>query len=151
MLFIAVDDLRPDFGCYGNKEVKSPNLDRLAGEGLLFQRAYCQFPLCMPSRASVFRATVRKASRELAGLPGMFLPAPFTLPQLFRNHGYVTVSAGHYNMTRRRGGLGEQFTDLLERGQVVQRLLLGIPVGRESVPGAELSPRQRRGLPCPCH
>jgi len=53
VLLIDVDDLRPDFAAYGGAEVESPNLDKLASEGLLFERVYAQFPLCMPSRSSV--------------------------------------------------------------------------------------------------
>ena len=94
VLFIIVDDLRPDFGCYGNTEVKSPNLDRLAGEGLLFQRAYCQFPLCMPSRSSVLSGYRPESIKKTGRVSGHVPAGTITLPQLFRNHGYVTVSAG---------------------------------------------------------
>lgn len=94
VLFIVVDDLRPDFGAFGNAEVKSPNLDRLAAEGLLCQRAYAQTPLCMPSRASVlsgYRAETIKCTFEVSG----HVPkGTITLPQLFRDHGYTTVSIG---------------------------------------------------------
>ncbi|OYV00776.1 MAG: iduronate sulfatase, partial [Verrucomicrobiales bacterium VVV1] len=53
ILFIAVDDLRNELGCYGVKEIKSPNFDRLAASGVAFSRAYCQQAVCNPSRVSL--------------------------------------------------------------------------------------------------
>ena len=94
VLFIIVDDLRPDFGCYGNRDVRSPNLDRLAGEGTLFLRAYCQFPLCMPSRSSVLSDYRPESIHKTGRVTGHVPAGTVTLPQLFRDHSYVTVSAG---------------------------------------------------------
>ncbi len=53
VLFIAVDDLRPDLGCYGKDYIKSPNIDALAKNGTVFERAYCQQAVCSASRTSV--------------------------------------------------------------------------------------------------
>ena len=53
VLFIAIDDMRPLLGAYGNEEIKSPNIDKLASQGTVFLNAACQFPVCGPSRASI--------------------------------------------------------------------------------------------------
>ncbi|MFO8012038.1 MAG: sulfatase [Phycisphaerae bacterium] len=96
VLFIAVDDLRPELGCYGHPHVKSPNMDRLAASGTRFTRTYCQQAICAPSRASLLTG-LRPDSTGIYDLRHPVkdtLPHVRTLPQHFRAHGYHTVSLG---------------------------------------------------------
>lgn len=96
VLFIAVDDLRPQLNCYGKKQIVSPNIDRLAREGLLFERTYCQQAVCAPSRASILTGLRPDSTRiyDLNTPVRKALPDVLTLPQHFRNNGYETLSIG---------------------------------------------------------
>ena len=96
VLFIAVDDLRPELGCYGYSVVKSPHIDRLAREGLIFRRAYCQEAICGPSRASLMTG-FRPDGVGVVHNKTYFrdtVPHVVTLPQHFSRHGYQAVYLG---------------------------------------------------------
>ncbi|MEO1980567.1 MAG: sulfatase, partial [Fuerstiella sp.] len=96
VLFIAVDDLRVELGCYGSAHVKSPNIDRLASQGTLFERAYCQQTVCNPSRASMLTG-MRPDTLRVWDLPTHFRqnkPDAVTLPQLFKHSGYHAQCVG---------------------------------------------------------
>ncbi|MSU48398.1 MAG: iduronate-2-sulfatase [Opitutus sp.] len=111
VLFLIADDLNCDLGCYGVPEMKTPNIDRLARRGVKFESAYCQFPLCSPSRSSFLtgrrpnvtgvhlnpsagRTPVSPHFREK-------IPDTITLPQLFKRHGIFAARVGklyHYGV-----------------------------------------------------
>ncbi len=96
VLFIAVDDLRPQLGCYGHKRMISPNIDRLASEGVTFLRSYCQVPVCGASRASLMTGIRPTPERFLSYDVWAQKDAPGILPISghFKNNGYHTISNG---------------------------------------------------------
>ncbi len=101
VLFIAADDMNCDLGAYGNPQVKTPHLDQLARAGVRFDRAYCQQPLCGPSRASLMTG-LRPDTLNMHTLKHELRqknPDVVTLGQLFKNNGYFSARAGkiyHY-------------------------------------------------------
>lgn len=111
VLFIAVDDLGCFLGSAGHPLAKTPHLDRLAATGVRFDRAYCQVPLCNPSRASVLTG-LRPDVTGVFDLSRHFrqnLPNVVTLPQLFRRHGWFSARVGkifHYDVPNGIGTAG---------------------------------------------
>jgi len=101
VLFISVDDMNNDLGCYGNPIVKSPGIDRLASSGIAFANAYCQFPLSSPSRSSLLTG-MRPDNTRVFDLQYHFrqdMPDIVTLPQMFIRNGYFVARVGkmfHY-------------------------------------------------------
>ena len=96
VLFIAVDDLRPELGCYGVTEIHTPNIDALSKSGVQFNRAYCQLAVCNPSRVSLMTG-LRPDSSRVWDLITRFretVPDVVTLPQHFMKHGYTALSFG---------------------------------------------------------
>ena len=96
VLFIIADDLNTDVGCYGLPEVKTPHIDRLAARGVRFERAYCQYPLCNPSRTSFLSGLRPEHTRVLDQKAVLWQQDPTVefLPGFFHRHGYFVAGAG---------------------------------------------------------
>jgi iduronate 2-sulfatase len=96
VLFLAIDDLRPKLGCYGDRFAQTPHIDAIAARGVTFERAYCQQAVCGPSRASLLTG-LRPDTIKVYDLKTSFratVPDALTLPQLFKQHGYIIESTG---------------------------------------------------------
>ncbi len=96
ILFLSMDDLKPNLGCYGDALAISPNIDKLAAEGMIFDRCYCQQAICAPSRISMFTGKRPDSTGiwDLKTLMRKVHPDIVTIPQFFKKHGYISVGRG---------------------------------------------------------
>jgi len=96
ILFIAVDDLRPELGAYGASHIQSPNIDKFASQSLVFDKAYCNIPVCGASRASIMSGVRPGAHRFIDYKTHLNIdyPGVVSLPKHFKNNGYHTISNG---------------------------------------------------------
>jgi iduronate 2-sulfatase len=120
VLFLIADDLNCDLHCYGHRQVKSPNIDALAKRGVRFERAYCQYPLCSPSRSSFLTGRRPNATHIITNSGGPklgpkhphfrdYIPDTVTLPQLFKQADYFVARVGklyHYGVPNQIGTSG---------------------------------------------
>ena len=97
VLFFMSDDMRTELASYNSRfNVFSPNIDALGAHGVRFDRNYCQFPLCNPSRASLFTGHIPRETNVLGNRTAVVKEHPewITLPRMFKEHGYTTLRAG---------------------------------------------------------
>lgn len=132
VLFIIVDDLRPELGCYGRDYIQSPNIDALARAGMVFRRAYCQQAVCSPSRSSVMTGT-RPDTTKVWDLETHFrkaLPDVVTLGQHFKTQGYFVQGMGKIY----HGGLDDPPTWSVPL-QIPKSMVYALPENRASSHG----------------
>ena len=105
ILWLIAKDMSPHFGCYGEKTIQTPNVDKLAAGGVLFERAFVTAPICSPSRSAFITGMYQTSigahhHRSGVGEEKIHLPADVQLvPRLFQQAGYHTSNSGHYPKT----------------------------------------------------
>jgi N-sulfoglucosamine sulfohydrolase len=141
ILWIYIEDMNPWFGCYGDKTVPTPNMDKLARDGVLFERCYAPVPVCSPTRSSLITGRmpttigVHNHDGAYAKLPG-YLEGN-TLPEIFQKNGYQTFNLGK-----------DHYTFVYDRDKLYSRLLYNAPYPLRLTP--DVSPDDYapwRGLP----
>src|SRR6267143_683336 len=134
VLFIISDDLRPELGAYGNKIIKTPNIDALAARSTRFDRAYAQFPLCNPSRSSLLNGRYPTQTGIMDNntyFRGKH-PEYVTLPQYFQKHGYASLRTGKIF----HGGIDDQIS-WTEGGEPVDPAIVNRPPSRIATGAAQ--------------
>ena len=111
VLFLISDDLNNYLGCYGDPRAKTPNIDKLAARGVKFERSYCTFPLCGPSRNSMLTGLYPNSTGILTNsqIFRQTIPSQLSLSQTFRQAGYFAARIGklyHYNVPNSIGTNG---------------------------------------------
>ncbi|HVU37020.1 MAG TPA: sulfatase-like hydrolase/transferase, partial [Opitutales bacterium] len=98
VLFLMSDDMRPELSCYGNPIIPTPNVNALAKAGVMFERGYCQYPLCNPSRTSMLtgRQVINTSIMDNGATAQFWREHPdwVSLPKYFMQHGYITARTG---------------------------------------------------------
>lgn len=140
VLLIATDDWRTEIACYGAKGMLSPTVDKLAASGVKFDRAYCQFPLCNPSRTSLLNGRFPTTTGVMDNNTHFRDAHPnwVTLPEHFKNNGYYAVKTGkifHGSMEDKKS-----WSEIADAKVPAGR---GIP----PAPGAKKAAKKRDGKP----
>ncbi len=150
VLFIAVDDLRPQLGCYGHKEIISPNIDRLAASGIRLDRAYCQQAICAASRCSLLSGCRPDTTKiyDLDHPLRQMMPDIVSLPQLFKTNGYTTISLGKIYHHRDDDLVGWSEKPGYEKGGWKGRGYLA-PESIEDIQAMPTQPKAKKGKPDP--
>jgi uncharacterized sulfatase len=151
VLLIAFDDLNTNLGCYGHPLVKSPSIDALAARGVRFDRAYCQYPVCNPSRVSLLSGRRPDATKvmDLVTPPRTHLPGAVFLPEYFRQQGYYTAHVGKifhtgdtedppsWDLEIRERGKQPPEAEIIRKGQVERPLKYGLTWYELKTPDAD--------------
>ncbi|RGM49831.1 MULTISPECIES: sulfatase [Bacteroides] len=153
VLFIIVDDLRPELGCYGSEAAITPFIDGLAAQSVIFQNAYCNVPVSGASRSSlltgVYPDITQKRFVDAETWSQKDLPGVITLPQAFKNAGYYTMSVGkvfhHFND---RTDSWSEFPWIVSPASGDWALYNKWHVWKNEIPEEELHPQSHRGPYC---